>query len=83
MTEPEEAVVIELLPQALVRVELAGSRRQVLAHTAGVKEVNFVRLRPGDGVLVAVSEQDPTRGRVVGLRTGRRPNEAGFESSTR
>lgn len=69
MAEPVEAVVVELLPQAVVRVEVSGTRRQLLAHAAGVKEVNFVRLRPGDPVMVAISEQDPTRGRIVGVRT--------------
>ena len=71
MAEPVEAVVVELLPQALIRLELSGSKRLVLAHAAGAKEVNFVRLRPGDAVMVAVSEQDPTRGRIVSVRQGR------------
>ncbi|MBI2689583.1 MAG: translation initiation factor IF-1 [Acidobacteria bacterium] len=71
MAEPMEAVVVELLPQALIRLELTGSKRQILAHAAGAKEVNFVRLRPGDPVMVAVSEQDRTRGRIVSLRPGR------------
>lgn len=63
-----EAKVLELLPRALVRVELAGSRRQVLAHLGAAKETNFVRLRPGDEVTVAVSQQDPTRGRIVSVK---------------
>ena len=71
MAEPVEAVVVELLPQALIRLELTGSKRQILAHAAGVREVNFARLRPGDPVMVAVSEQDPTRGRIVSVRPGR------------
>ena len=62
---------MELLPQALIRLELTGSKRQILAHAAGVKEVNFVRLRPGDPVLVSVSEQDPSRGRIVSCKPGR------------
>jgi translation initiation factor IF-1 len=32
MKDPVEAKVLELLPQAIVRVELAGSHRQLLAH---------------------------------------------------
>jgi translation initiation factor IF-1 len=63
-----EAKVLELLPQALVRVELAGSHKQVLAHLGAAKEANFVRLRPGDAVIVAVSQQDPTRGRIVSVK---------------
>jgi len=41
MPEPVEAVVVELLPQALIRLELTGSKRQILAHAAGSREVNL------------------------------------------
>ncbi len=58
--------VLELLPSAIVRVELE-SREVLLAHAAGGKEVNFVRLRPGDRVMVEVAPHDRTRGRVVKL----------------
>lgn len=71
MAEPVESMVVELLPQGLIRLELTGSKHQILAHAAGVKEVNFVRLRPGDLVMVSVSEQDPTRGRIVGVAPSR------------
>lgn len=71
MEDAVEAIVVELLPQGLVRLELTGSKRRILAHAAGAKEVNFVRLRPGDPVTVAVSEQDPARGRIVSVRPGR------------
>ena len=40
---------------------------EVLAHAAGGKEVNFVRMRPGDRVLVEVSPHDRRRGRIVKL----------------
>ena len=75
MTEPEPvergqvATVVELLPSATYRVELE-SRRQVLAHAAGAREKNFVRVRPGDRVLVEVSKQDPGRGRIVKVLGG-------------
>ena len=60
------ATVLELLPSAIVRVQLE-SREEVLAHAAGGKEVNFVRMRPGDRVLVEISPQDRKRGRIVKL----------------
>lgn len=60
------ATVLELLPSAIVRVELE-SREEVLAHAAGGKEVNFVRMRPGDQVLVELSPHDRRRGRIVKL----------------
>jgi translation initiation factor IF-1 len=59
-----EGVVVELLPNATCRVELE-SREQVLAHAAGAKVKNFVRVRPGDRVSVELSPHDPGRGRIV------------------
>lgn len=61
-----EAEVIELLPQATFRLRLANEDR-VLAHLAGATTTNFIRLRPGDRVIVAVSPHDRTRGRIVRL----------------
>ncbi|BDC48193.1 translation initiation factor IF-1 [Bryobacterales bacterium F-183] len=61
-----EAEVIELLPHATVKLRLANEDR-VLAHMAGATKSNFVRLRPGDRVIVAVSPHDKTRGRIVKL----------------
>ena len=59
-----EGIVRELLPSQLVRVELDG-RHQVTAHLASPVRRNFVRVLVGDRVRVALSAQDPTRGRVV------------------
>ncbi len=66
-----EAVVVELLPNLTVQVKLE-NQQMVLAHAAGAVKVNFVRLRPGDWVVVEMSPHDPTRGRIVKLldRTG-------------
>lgn len=58
------ARVIELLPNATYRVELE-TREQVLAHAAGVRARNFVRVRPGDRVSVELSPHDPGRGRIT------------------
>ena len=63
-----EAIVVELLPHLGVRVKLENEQR-VLAHAAGATVKNFVRLRPGDRVKVAISPHDPTRGRIVELLT--------------
>lgn len=75
MTEPrpsgsdhEEltATVVELLPNAVCRVELE-SREQVLAHAASARVKNFVRVRAGDRVCVELSPHDPGRGRITRL----------------
>ena len=62
------ATVLEELPNALYRVELA-SKQQVLAHPVGAMKRNFVRLRPGDRVRVELSPHDWTRGRITGTET--------------
>jgi translation initiation factor IF-1 len=63
-----EGIVMELLPSALVRVRLEGEH-QLLAHLPSSQRANFVRLRVGDRVSIAVSAQDRTRGRVLELLT--------------
>jgi translation initiation factor IF-1 len=61
-----EAVVVELLPSAVVKVKLE-NEAVVLAHAAGAAKTNFVRVRPGDRVQVELSPHDPGRGRIVRL----------------
>lgn len=60
-------VVTELLPSALVRVRLLEGEHPVVAHLPSTQQSNFVRLRVGDRVKIAVSAQDRTRGRILEL----------------
>jgi len=59
-----EAKVLETLPNAMFRVELDNKHR-VLAHISGKMRKNFIRILPGDRVLVELSPYDLTRGRIV------------------
>ncbi|MCC6862244.1 MAG: translation initiation factor IF-1 [Bryobacterales bacterium] len=59
-----EATVVEELPNAVYRLEVAG-RHRVLGHPAGARVRNFVRLLPGDRVEVVLSGHDLTRGRIT------------------
>lgn len=59
-------VVVELLPNAVVRLKLA-NQAVVLAHAAGATKTNFMRVRPGDRVEVELSPRDPGRGRITRL----------------
>jgi translation initiation factor IF-1 len=63
-----EAIVVELLPSALVRIRLEGEH-ELVAHLPSSQRANFVRLRVGDRVRVALSLTDRTRGRVLKLLT--------------
>jgi translation initiation factor IF-1 len=59
---------MELLPSALVRVRLE-AEHELIAHMPSSQRANFVRLRVGDRVRVALSATDRTRGRVLELLT--------------
>ena len=58
------AVVLEPLPNAMFRVELE-NKHQVLAHISGRMRKHFIRILPGDKVLVELSPYDLTRGRII------------------
>ena len=58
------ATVVEPLPNAMFRVELE-NRHEVLAHISGKMRKHFIRILPGDKVLVELSPYDLTRGRIV------------------
>ncbi len=59
-----EGKVIEPLPNAMFKVELANGH-QVLAHVSGKIRMNFIRILSGDRVLVELSPYDLTRGRIT------------------
>ncbi|MCJ7510676.1 MAG: translation initiation factor IF-1 [Dehalococcoidia bacterium] len=59
-----EGIVKEALPNAVFRVELPNGHR-VLAHASGKIRVHFIRILPGDRVLVELSPYDLTRGRIT------------------
>lgn len=61
------ATVVELMPNAILRVMLDNRKDIVLVHAPGARERNFVRVRPGDLVEISLSPQDPGRGRLVRL----------------
>src|SRR5512141_214787 len=58
------ATVIEPLPNAMFKVELE-NKHQVLAHISGKMRKNFIRILPGDKVLVELSPYDLARGRII------------------
>ena len=56
--------VLETLPNAMFRVELANGHR-VLAHVSGKMRMNFIKILPGDTVIVELSPYDLSRGRII------------------
>ncbi len=59
-----EGIVSETLPNAMFRVELENGHK-VLAHVSGKIRLHFIKILPGDRVLVELSPYDLTRGRII------------------
>jgi len=59
-----QGVVLETLPNATFKVQLENDHK-ILAVISGRLRQNYIRILPGDRVLVEISPYDLTRGRVV------------------
>jgi translation initiation factor IF-1 len=59
-----QAKVTDALPNAMFRVELENGHK-ILAHVSGKMRMNFIRILPGDTVIVEMSPYDLNRGRIV------------------
>ena len=59
-----KAVVLENLPNTMFRIKLENDNI-ILATISGKIRMNYIRILPGDKVLVEISPYDLTRGRIV------------------
>ena len=59
-----KGVVVEPLPNAMFRVELPNGHR-VLAHISGKIRMHYIKILPGDKVLIELSPYDLSRGRIT------------------
>lgn len=59
-----EGKVVEPLPNAMFRVELENGHL-ILAHISGKMRKHYIRILPGDRVLLELSPYDLSRGRIV------------------
>jgi len=59
-----EGKILEALPNAMFKVELENGH-EVLGHLGGRMRKNYIRVLPGDRVVVELSPYDLTRGRIT------------------
>ncbi len=59
-----EGTVVELLPNTMFRVQIP-SGRLVLAHISGKMRLHFIRILPGDKVMLEMSPYDLSKGRII------------------
>ncbi len=62
-----EALVKAALPNAMFRLEikLGENTREIIGHISGKMRRNYIRITPGDKVMVQLSPYDLTKGRIV------------------
>lgn len=59
-----EGTVKEALPNAMFKVELPNGK-EILAHISGKLRMNYIKILPGDKVVLEMSPYDLTRGRIT------------------
>jgi translation initiation factor IF-1 len=62
-----EAVVKAALPNAMFRleIEMGEKTHEIIGHISGKMRRHYIRITPGDKVLVQMSPYDLTKGRIV------------------
>ncbi|MCX6809434.1 MAG: translation initiation factor IF-1 [Candidatus Berkelbacteria bacterium] len=69
-----EGEVNEALPNALFKISL-DSGQEILGHLSGKMRIHYIRLVPGDRVIVEFTPYDLTKGRII-KRLDRNRNES-------
>jgi len=68
MAEPDtielEGEVLELLPNTKFKVKLPNGH-EIIAHISGKMRMHFIKILPGDRVLVEISRYDLSKGRIT------------------
>ena len=59
-----EGTVIEAMPNTIFKVKLANGH-EITAHISGKLRMNYIKILPGDKVLVELSPYDLTKGRIT------------------
>ena len=62
-----EAIVKAALPNAMFRLEIKVGEKphEIVGHISGKMRKHYIRITPGDKVLVQLSPYDLTKGRIV------------------
>ena len=60
-----EALVTQSLPNAMFKLRLDNSDKEILGIISGKMRKHFIRILPGDRVKVQLSPYDLTKGRIV------------------
>ncbi len=59
-----EGTVTEAMPNTIFKVKLENNH-EITAHISGKLRMNYIRILPGDKVIVELSPYDLTKGRIT------------------
>lgn len=59
-----EGIVQEALPATMFKIRTHDGK-EILGHLSGKMRIHYIKILPGDRVLVEVSPYDETKGRIV------------------
>lgn len=59
-----EGTVIDSLPNTIFKVRLDNGH-EIIAHISGKLRMNYIKILPGDKVVVELSPYDLTKGRIT------------------
>lgn len=63
-----EGTLLGWLPNTMFRIQVPGGRR-LLAHIFGKMRMHFIRILPGDKVMLEISPYDLSKGRIIYRQT--------------
>lgn len=65
-----EGVVVEAMPNTTFKVKLDNGH-EITAHISGKLRMNYIKILPGDKVILEISPYDLTKGRIIWREKGR------------
>jgi translation initiation factor IF-1 len=60
----QDGTIVEALSNAMFRVELENGH-EIIAHISGKMRMHYIKILPGDKILVEMSPYDLSKGRIV------------------
>ena len=65
-----EGIVLEAMPNTTFKVKLDNGH-EITAHISGKLRMNYIKILPGDKVILEISPYDLTKGRIIWREKGR------------
>ena len=65
-----EGIVVEAMPNTTFKVKLDNGH-EITSHISGKLRMNYIKILPGDKVILEISPYDLTKGRIIWREKGK------------